>query len=63
MRNGGRDVVWSWDGGVRGFAHGTAENDVPIAVGAGGPLGLLVISVVAGVVSGIAEALGGFRLF
>lgn len=58
MRNGGRDVVWSWDGGVRNFAHG-AENGT---MGAGGPLGLLVISVVAGAVSGVAEALGALPL-
>jgi len=57
MRNGGRDVVWSWDGGVRGFTHTAAEDSVVRALGAGGPLGLLVISVVAGVVSGVAEAL------
>ena len=61
MRNGGRDVVWSWDGGVRGFTHTAAEDSVARALGAGGPLGLLVISVVAGVVSGVAEALGLFR--
>jgi diacylglycerol kinase (CTP) len=50
MRNGGRDVVWSWDEGVRGFAHTGA-------MAAGGPVGLSVISAVAGVVSGVAEAL------
>lgn len=50
MRNGGRDVTWSWHGGVRGSAE---------AMGAGGPLGLLAIALVAGVVSGVAEALGG----
>jgi hypothetical protein len=59
MRNGGRDVVWSWDGGVRGFAGNGATE----AMGAGGPLGLLVIALVSGVVSGVAEALGAFRLF
>ena len=56
MRNGGRDVTWSWDGGVRGYAE--AENGAKVAMGAGGPLGLLVITLVAGVVSGVAEALG-----
>jgi hypothetical protein len=54
MRNGGRDVIWSWDGGVRGYA----KNGTTVAMGAGGPLGLLVIAVVAGVISGVAEALG-----
>jgi len=57
MRNGGRDVVWSWDGGVRGFTHMETEGSAAGALGAGGPLGLLAISVVAGVVSGVAEAL------
>jgi len=52
MRNGGKDLTWSWDGGVRGYADGAKE-----AMGAGGPLGLLVIALVAGVVSGVAEAL------
>ena len=56
MRNGGRDVIWSWDGGVRGYAE--ANDGAKVALGAGGPLGLLVIAVVAGVVSGVAEALG-----
>ncbi|KAF8800119.1 hypothetical protein BYT27DRAFT_7056244, partial [Phlegmacium glaucopus] len=51
MRNGGRDVVWSWDGGVRSLAHANG------GLGAGGPLGLSVIAVVAGVISGVAEAL------
>ena len=53
MGNGGRDVIWSWDGGVRGYKNGAT-----VAMGAGGPLGLLVIAVVAGVISGVAEALG-----
>jgi len=47
-------VVWSWDGGVRGLAH---TDNATVALGAGGPLGLLVIAVVAGIVSGVAEAL------
>ena len=55
MRNGGRDLTWSWDGGVRGSAE--AKNS---AMGAGGPFGLLAITLVAGVVSGVAEALGTF---
>lgn len=50
MRNGSKDLTWSWDGGVIG--HTEAR------IGAGGPLGLLVIALVAGVVSGVAEALG-----
>ena len=49
MRNGGRDVTWSWHGGVKGYSE---------AMGAGGPLGLSAIALVAGVVSGVAEALG-----
>lgn len=53
MRNDGRDLTWSWDSGVRGYAD--AENG---AMGTGGPLGLLAIALVAGVVSGVAEALG-----
>ena len=56
MRNGGRDVTWSWDGGVRGYSE--AKNGAKVGMGAGGPLGLLAIAVVAGVVSGVAEALG-----
>ena len=56
MRNGGRDVTWSWDGGVRGYAE--AKNSAKLGLGAGGPLELLVIAIVAGVVSGVAEALG-----
>ena len=56
MRNGGRDVIWSWDGGVRGYAD--AKNGAKVGMGGGGPLGLLVIAMVAGVVSGVAEALG-----
>ena len=54
MRNGGKDVIWSSDGGVRGPAG--------VALGAGGPLGLLVIAVVTGVISGVTEALGVFLL-
>ena len=45
MRFGGREATWSYEEGVRG-------------VGGGGPVGLLLIGVVAGLVSGIAEALG-----
>lgn len=63
MRNGGRDVVWSWDGGVRGLARAVTGDNATVALGAGGPLGLLVIAVVAGIVSGVAEALGVFLLF
>ena len=46
-------MIWSWDGGVRGYKNGAT-----VAMGAGGPLGLLVIAMVAGVISGVAEALG-----
>lgn len=43
-RFGGRDATWTWEGGVNN-------------AGGGGPLGLAVIGLVAGLVSGIAEAL------
>ena len=55
MRNGGHDISWAWKGGVRQLIGGE-----PTSTGAGGLLGLLVISVVAGLVSGVAEALGMF---
>lgn len=48
-RFGGRDATWTWEGGVNN-------------AGGGGPLGLAVIGLVAGLVSGIAEALGAFTL-
>lgn len=54
IRNGGRDITWSWTGGVRDVI----PNEDPVSLGGGGPLMLLVLSVVAGVVSGVAEALG-----
>ena len=60
MRNGGRDVTWSWNGGVRRLPH---PDSPAVAMGAGGPFGLLLISVVAGVVSGVAEALGALLFF
>lgn len=50
LRAGGRDITWAWDGGVRGAAGTT--------LGGGGALGLVALSVVAGVVSAVAEALG-----
>ncbi|KAH9474900.1 CTP-dependent diacylglycerol kinase 1 [Psilocybe cubensis] len=53
MRAGGQDLTWSWDEGVRQVAQGTE----PKALGGGGALGLLAISIVAGIVSGISEAL------
>ena len=56
MRNDGRDVTWSWDGSVRGFSE--LRNGSKIARDGGGPLGLLVTALVAGVVSGVAEILG-----
>jgi hypothetical protein len=56
MRNGGMDVIWSWDGGVRDYVE--TKNGAAAGMGAGGLLGLLVIAMVAGVVSGVAEALG-----
>lgn len=57
MRNGGKDVIWSWDGGVRGYAN-ASNGETAVAMGAGGPFGLLVIAIVAGLISGVAEALG-----
>lgn len=50
LRAGGRDITWAWDGGVR--------NASGMSLGGGGVLGLLALSVVAGLVSGVAEALG-----
>jgi len=55
MRNDGQDISWGWQGGVRQVT--TAGGD-STSMGAGGALGLLAITVVAGFVSGIAEALG-----
>ena len=55
LRNGGLDISWAWKGGVRQATAGE-----PTSMGAGGLLGLLAISVVAGLVSGVAEALGMF---
>jgi diacylglycerol kinase (CTP) len=54
IRNGGRDITWAWTGGVRDVV----PSGEPTSLGGGGPLGLLVLSVFAGVVSGVAEALG-----
>jgi len=53
--NGVFDISWAWKGGVR-----QATACEPTSICAGGLLGLLAISVVAGVVSGVAEALGMF---
>ena len=53
-------MVWSWDGGVRALAHTVAGEAVSVDMGVGGPLGLLVIAATAGVISGVAEALGAF---
>ncbi|KAF9474383.1 hypothetical protein BDN70DRAFT_815769 [Pholiota conissans] len=53
IRAGGRDITWAWTGGVRNIA----ANGEATSLGGGGVLGLLVLSIVAGVVSGIAEAL------
>jgi phage shock protein PspC (stress-responsive transcriptional regulator) len=54
MRAGGTEATWSWDGGVRRIS----ENGEVTNLGAGGMSGLIVISVVSGLVSGVAEALG-----
>lgn len=45
FRNGGRDVTWALEGGIRAAGHG------------GGWAALAIIGLVAGVVSGVAEAL------
>lgn len=60
LRNGGADVTWSWNSGVR---HTTSLLPSLGVEGAGlggakGWVGLAVIGVVAGLVSGVAEALG-----
>ncbi|EDR10466.1 uncharacterized protein LACBIDRAFT_316889 [Laccaria bicolor S238N-H82] len=48
FRNGGRDVTWALEGGVRAAGQ---------HLGGGGWAGLALIGLVAGVVSGVAEAL------
>ncbi|KAF9522334.1 hypothetical protein CPB83DRAFT_116592 [Crepidotus variabilis] len=54
VRFGGRDLTWEWTAGVRQVdADGTGAK----SFGFGGPVGLLLITVVAGLVSGVAEAL------
>ncbi|KAF8148399.1 hypothetical protein B0H34DRAFT_802939 [Crassisporium funariophilum] len=56
LRAGGRDVSWAWEGGVRA-AVGSGVGEGREGLGAGGAIGLLAIGLVAGVVSGVAEAL------
>lgn len=51
LREGGAHLTWTWEGGVRNPETGAS-------LGGGGPLGLLALSVFAGLVSGVAEALG-----
>ena len=51
FRNGGQDVTWALEGGVRAAGQ---------HLGGGGWAGLALIGLVAGVVSGVAEALGMF---
>jgi diacylglycerol kinase (CTP) len=54
LRASGTEMTWSWDDGVRQLSDdGEVTN-----LGAGGVFGLIAISVVSGLVSGIAEALG-----
>ena len=53
MRAGGTETTWSWNGVQR-----VSENWETANSGAGGTLGLIVVSVVSGLVSGVAEALG-----
>ncbi len=54
MRAGGNNLTWSWDDGVRQVL----QNSEPTGLGGGGALGLVAITVVSGLVSGVAEALG-----
>jgi len=54
LRTSGSEMTWSWDDGVRRIA----ESGEVTSLGAGGVFGLIAISVVSGLVSGIAEALG-----
>jgi CDP-diglyceride synthetase len=51
LREGGAHLSWTWEGGVR-------NPDTGASLGGGGALGLLALSVFAGLVSGVAEALG-----
>ena len=53
MRAGGAEATWSWNGVQR-----ISENGETTSLGARGTLGLIAISVVSGLVSGVAEALG-----
>jgi diacylglycerol kinase (CTP) len=65
-----QDVIWSWDEGVVGCGRSVAGDVIGDAIKAGmvkigmeavhtgGWIGLGVIGIVAGLVSGIAEALG-----
>lgn len=55
IRFGGRDITWSWADGARQVPSSVSEAK---SFGVGGALGLVLITVVAGLVSGIAEALG-----
>lgn len=60
LRNGGADVSWFWSGGVRStstFLNQFGYEGTGLA-GAGGWAGLGAIGLLAGLVSGVAEALG-----
>lgn len=54
MRAGGAETTWSWVSGVRRIS----ENGDVTDLGVGGLFGLIAISVVSGLVGGVAEALG-----
>ncbi|RDB30196.1 CTP-dependent diacylglycerol kinase 1 [Hypsizygus marmoreus] len=59
FRSASTDVSWWWDGGVRASSSllGSLGIDGPGLGGAGGWVGLCAISLMAGLVSGVAEAL------
>jgi diacylglycerol kinase (CTP) len=65
LRDDAADVSWSWEAGVQG--SGLLVSWLGVGAeggwGGGGWLGLGLIGVVAGLVSGVAEALGGCLCF
>ncbi|KAG5644854.1 hypothetical protein DXG03_007584 [Asterophora parasitica] len=63
LRHSDEVLSWYWDGGVRAWSTllSTIGWQGKSVAGAGGWLGLCALSVVAGLVSGVAEALGAYR--